>query len=280
MTLNGIDGCRVISASILSAVLLFSSGSSIQATPQSIGNGALMSGLTAGVAFRDPFAAVNPSGAGSVRGSAVSIWMTRPFNISDIKILGLSGMMSIGGLGIAPRFRAFGFDEYQEYQLSVQIGFPISREMEPVARLGFGIQAHSKKTASDGFVSSFVVRTGFLIPVAPNMDLGGTLSRSMGGTIHRSQSALFGFAFRIHEETSLYLDVFSEKRFRPSYRLGVSTTPVYPISVQFGASTYPEKLSAGISVRSGPISGSVAVEYHMLLGTTTTIETTILPASF
>jgi len=104
-------------------------------------------------------------------------------------------MMSIGGLGIAPRFRAFGFDEYQEYQLSVQIGFPISREMGPVARLGFGIQAHSKKTASNGFASSFVVRTGFLIPVAPNMDLGGDFISFDGA--HNSPVSVCSFRFRV-----------------------------------------------------------------------------------
>lgn len=259
----------------LGVIFLILSVPSTQAISQSIGNGALVSGLTAGAALRDPFAAVNPSGAGSVPGAAVSIWTTRPYNISDIRIFGLSGGMSIRGLGIAPRFRAFGFDEYYEYQTSINFGLPITRGMDRSARMGLGIQALSRTTARGGFQTFYVVRTGLLIPVASNIDLGAILSRSVESKAFKVRAALVGLAFRLHEKTTFYLDVFSEALFRPSYRLGVSTRPVRAITLRMGASTNPDKLSAGLSIQAGTITGSIAVEYHLLLGATTTIETTI-----
>ncbi len=281
--MTGTKTCALGRAIALVGILLTGFVSVSRVSSQTIGNGAVVSGLTAGAALRDPFAALNPSTAGSNREAAVSIWTTRPYNISEIQIVGFTGTLSLWGLGIAPRFRSIGFDDYREYQSSIQLGIPITwgadrntnQGTDRLARMGIGVHAVSKSAAQGGLRTSYVLTTGILVPVAPNIELGAVLSRSIKNTTRGVRKMLVGLSFRLHEKTSIYLDVFSETLFRPSYRLGMFTRPVRPIALRMGASTNPDKLSIGLSVRAGPLTGSIAVEYHLLLGATTTIETTI-----
>ncbi len=233
----------------------------------------------AGVALPlNAWAFQNPASAASLHRRVLGLFITRLYGMSELQLGSLHVGFPTPAGWFSLRIRHFGFRQYGDTRAG--IGWAGTPAGLPLTLGGYvylkhvRIAGYDSRTAIGYQVGAQLrlMKTFLFGTEAMNLFAPQTVAEAPMRT--RRWSA--GIAYQPVDGVWLLLDVEKEPFFPFSMRGGMEVWVLSHLALRGGFTTAPRRMTAGIGLRIGPLSGDFALVVHPYLGWTPALSTELL----
>ena len=257
--------------SLLMLALLLGSPLSGQAQTSTEGGArAAALGGAATALSHEPTGYANPAAWATFMARAVSFFASEAFGLAALR-LGAAAYVEPTPFGtFAAGARTFGFDDYRETHFHA--GFARGFRLGSTRRFHLGISLRYQRIAIPGYGGTGVLALGLggLVQVRPGVQVGFQATNlhrpKLAGREELPRTLSLGLAYQPAEQVLIVLDAYKDVRFPLSVRAGVEVLPVAVLFLRAGATTAPQRITAGAGLRLGKLTADIAGEHHEVLG--------------
>ncbi|MCX6135838.1 MAG: hypothetical protein NTU47_18700 [Ignavibacteriales bacterium] len=216
----------------------------------------------------------NPAGLVTCPEAELAVFMNpQQFGLKELRTISVAGVvpLHLASLGIVAG--QFGFDLYRETTCTLAIG----KAVDDGIAVGGAINVIRISVERYGVVTASSCDAGALVDVAEGLRIGFEWKNVSGSKIGASGEALpqvqdVGICYTFGESSLLAVGLEKDIRFPFELKVGYEQELLHALTMRFGMSSNPEKISVGLGVHFGGIEFSYAGLSHPQLGWTHQVE--------
>ena len=221
---------------------------------------------------------VNPATWATLAERRAAVQLSQAFGLAELRLAGLAAAAPtpVGTLALAAR--SYGVSERRETRVAVGIGRQVALSRTRRLDAGLAVGYESASTEGFGSVGTPLLALGVQGDVVRGLRVGlagrnllGVLWDAAADARHSLAAVpavVVGLAYAPTPTATLVLDAEQDLDAGLSVRAGVEAVLAGVLALRVGASSAPERFSAGAGVRTGALRADVAVESHAVLGLT------------
>ena len=211
---------------------------------------------------------VNPASGIEPGSSALGVHVSQAYGLAELRSGAIVTARTFDELTVSFGARTFGFELYRESSFRLRASRRLGR-LAGGLRVGVALGYHHLGIDEFGSAGAVTVDAGWIASPLPGLMLGGSVVNLNGGsyTAHDDLPRVLklGAAYSPGRITVI-ADVMKDVRYPLSLIMGAEFIPHDAFVVRAAAATEPERFTAGVGLRLGPMTIDLSTERHYLLG--------------
>ncbi|MBM4161726.1 MAG: hypothetical protein FJ217_11600 [Ignavibacteria bacterium] len=218
--------------------------------------------------------ACNPAGLGQLASvSGAVFFVPRQFELAELKTTSVAAAVPLGPATLGVSVEQFGFELYKETNATIAAG----RNFGWGLSAGIAINLHRISIDRYGSTGRLTVDFGLLARAQDDLTFGFALKNATAATIGQTrerlpQTFLLGMRYAPWSDFLVTLEAEKDNRYPFILKGGIEQRFFEILSLRIGASSNPDKFSAGIGARYSIIEFAYAGYSHQQLGWTHQVE--------